>query len=57
MPIYDIEEEDIEVISNCPLCDSNGIEVISEVCEKDKKKFYRNYTKRRKYYLFLNSVL
>ena len=38
MPIYDIEEEDIEVISNCPLCDSNGIEVISEVCEKDKKK-------------------
>ena len=38
MPIYDIEEEDIELISNCPLCDSNGIEVISEVCEKDKKK-------------------
>ena len=38
MPIYDIEEEDIEVISNCPLCDSNGIEVISDVCEKDKKK-------------------
>ena len=38
MPIYDIEEEDIEVISNCLLCDSNSIEVISEVCEKDKKK-------------------
>ena len=37
MPIYDIEEEDIEVISNCLLCDSNSNEVISEVCEKDKR--------------------
>ena len=43
MPIYDIEEEDIEVISNCLLCDSNSIEVISEVCEKDKKKLTNDF--------------
>ncbi len=60
MPIYDIEEQDIEILYNCPICDSSDIEIISEVCEKDKKKltidFDYNFTeiipKRKKYYFF-----
>ena len=39
MPIYDIEENDIEILDNCPLCDSSNIEIISEVVEKENKTF------------------
>jgi len=39
MPIYDIEEKDIEILYNCPICDGSNIEIISEVVEKDKKTF------------------
>ena len=43
MPIYDIEEQDIEILYNCPICDSSDIEIISEVVEKEKRKFKTDF--------------
>ena len=63
MPIYDIEENDIEILYNCPLCDSSNIEIISEVVEKDKKTFKTdfdsNFTKiipREEHIIFLSTA-
>lgn len=63
MPIYDIEENDIEILDNCPLCDSSNIEIISEVVEKENKTFKvdfdSNFTKiipREEHIIFLSTA-
>ena len=43
MPIYNIEEQDIEILYNCPICDSSDIEIISEVVEKEKRTFKTDF--------------
>ena len=63
MPIYDIEEKDIEILYNCPICDSSDIEIISEVVEKEKRTFKvgfdSNFTKiipREEYIIFFSTA-